>query len=303
MYYENGNIKLKYYFKKLDSKKIFNGKYETFYKDGKKEFIKWYKNGILEGRLLYWDKVGKFKLYESYKNGKKTGYSFKINGKNYTKYLYKDDVLLEETTYINKKFYKGNNILYDDNGNIMNIQKELKYNFKKIPEVKDYELYFEDIEYYNYDNKQIKKKAYYKKIIKTSTYRVNILSPKNNRSNNKKFIGTSERKIWHGKEETYYENGNLKSEIWFKDGLLHGTSIYWSKKGKFLGIDHYNNDKLNGISIYFNGINNHKVEKLYVNDTLKKITRVYSSEFYKKCQKNILTCKSTFDFSSCYCGD
>ena len=53
-----------------------------------------------------------------------------------------------------------------------------------------------------------------------------------------------------GERFVYYKNGNLAEKANYKNGLLDGTSYWFTEKKDTLRISNYTNDKLNGLSIY-----------------------------------------------------
>jgi len=91
----------------------------------------------------------------------------------------------------------------------------------------------------------------------------------------------------------YWENGNIKSEIKYKNGKIHGLAIWYYEEGKkyyeanyvdeklegsltkwylnglIQSREHYANDMLNGKSVFFN-IRGRKTEEVtFVNDTMQ----------------------------------
>lgn len=83
--------------------------------------------------------------------------------------------------------------------------------------------------------------------------------------------GKLESKIYYesGKRDhikkinTFYKNGNLKEEMYYSHGFLHGLSRVWYKDGQLKMMVHFRNDKPDGLEKWFYQNGNLKSEVAY----------------------------------------
>ena len=67
------------------------------------------------------------------------------------------------------------------------------------------------------------------------------------------------------KEQTYYKNGVLQSEVYKISGKLNGQAIYYDNESNIISIANYKNNILNGmwIEYYKNGKTKHSIKYNY----------------------------------------
>lgn len=75
-----------------------------------------------------------------------------------------------------------------------------------------------------------------------------------------------------------HENGELKLECTFKDGLKYGKTVKYYENGKLQVEEYYKDDKLDGLSMYYYDNGQLFYESKYINDELVEITRGLSED-------------------------
>ena len=103
-YHNNGKVRV-YSNYKNDT---LNGKYKTFFTNGKIEFECNFKMGIKDGVILYYNKDGTLRLKGVRKNGKNLLYVKYWRGKEGYKEIFKNDTVIER--WFNGKKLNGKNI-------------------------------------------------------------------------------------------------------------------------------------------------------------------------------------------------
>lgn len=77
-------------------------------------------------------------------------------------------------------------------------------------------------------------------------------------------------------ETSYYDNGNISSELHYNDDLLHGESHYYYKNGRLQSIYNYNKGVLEGRTATWHMNENLESEALYKNGQLEGGKKFFS---------------------------
>ncbi len=243
-----------------------DGKFLSWYRNGNKKEIFFYKNGLLHGKQTIWGRS-----IINYKNGLLDGKStvWPPNGHRIESF-YKNNILQKEIKYNGRKTKEISRIRYYKRGKL---KKEVSYSGKNIIEFKNYrnkKLHGK----YLYDSRKIKKSQYSedeydgeKKFIK-GYY-------KNGKKVGKWINNTYMDKVIYSKIE-HYKNGLLdgrysnKDECgtikgYYKNGKRSGEWKYFTDNGECEGansIQHYKNGLLDGYSIS-GGMDGESYYKMY----------------------------------------
>jgi len=91
--------------------------------------------------------------------------------------------------------------------------------------------------------------------------------------NLKSELGYEDGKL-NGKAVWYYENGEKEQEVYYKNNVLDGPLIRWYKNGHMETESYYQDGKLEGTAVTYEENGNKALEENYKNDTL-------SGKFYQ----------------------
>ena len=198
------------------NKGLLNGSYEEYrYKNISKRYN--YKNGLQEGEQITFYSEGNKRSTTNYKKG------VRLSMTN----LHENGQLEDTETYDELGQRNGTVISYDNTGKVKN---ETTYVHGS--------MQGKSIDY-NPDGTT--KIAYYKDSKPEGVYQMLYTNGKtkteglNNNNSNKT-----------GKWTDFYESGNLKSEIYYTDGIMDGSAILYYENGKIASATEYKQGKKNG---------------------------------------------------------
>lgn len=89
-------------------------------------------------------------------------------------------------------------------------------------------------------------------------------------------------------EKNYWENGNLKSELPYKNGKLNGTAVWYYEDGTIQMEVNYANDIIEGSSIRYHDNGRKDTEEMYVNNLRQGKATEYSYSGKRVEQKHYL---------------
>lgn len=271
---------------------------KTFYNDGKLKFVINYENGRETTKTGYtYDEKGVLKKETQYINGIKNGIE---------KWYYTDGSLLSEASYKNglkegkytmylggKKFivsYFSNDLndgllsIFDKNGNITS---QTKYEKGIEVEVKEF-VYFEngdiEIERTFINNQLTIAKSYNSDGLliltvedtdKNDTQLVKEYYSNGSVSRSYEFKSNDKEKKFNGEYKEFWENGNIKSFVIYKDGIRNGPVKGYFENGNIEFSGNLLNNIINGeaTSFYKNG-------KLKSIETYRDNLRHGNSKYY-----------------------
>ncbi len=224
--YPDGTFKEYYSDKKLKSQKTFaagkiNGKAITYYPDGKIETEKEFKKGVENGIDRRYSESGKITSDDRYADGKQTGKSVRQITSNAGDYVltanYKDGKLDGDYSEI---FTDG---MVKAKGRYVDGKKRGQWEYNRADGNK------QPTEVYDNTGDMIKKTTYF------TTGKVEIEREMKDGKNN-------------GVTRRYDNEGNLRSEINYKNGREDGKSVifYLSNEDNYKATSYYTNGKLNG---------------------------------------------------------
>ena len=241
-YYENGQLEAKWYFKNGEP----NWEITAYYENGQLQG-KWYiKNGEPDWEIIAYYENGKIESKEFYKNWEydwEQLYYYE-DGQLKSKENYKDWLedgeqlkYYENWKLASKANYKNwledwEFVTYYENGKIKN-----KWYFK------DWNPDWEFVAYY--ENGQLKGKANYKNWLEDWEV---ITYYENGKIENKWYF-----KDWNPDWEfvAYYENGQLKEKVNYKNWWIDGEVIAYYENGKLKGQWNYKDGKQDGKFVYY----------------------------------------------------
>ncbi len=256
-HYANGRKKLE---GNLVNEKL-NGKYIEYYDNGKKLEEADYKDGVITGTFKSWYGNGNLKSEGAYKNGLKEGEwkyyheeGYLNNSGNYKagkedgiwKSLDQEGKVFSELKYSGGKI-EGDANFYDD-GKLWSVLTFGKGNIKKY-------------KYYDKNNKVISEgvekngvldlKSFYAdgSRFRERIYKDGIAMGKCTTWN---MYGNTESLEYYaddeqdGKQQYYFDDGTLKSEINYKAGVLEGLAVYYYKNGVISSQGWYKDDNKRG---------------------------------------------------------
>ena len=248
----------------------FCQEYKEYFDNGKVKTVGFYKNKKASGNWTTYDSTGDTLSVVFYKRGKATGPFIKfIIGKNlrskfessnHTSNNYSDwrDERQKMVGFYRKGVVNGKFILYYQNGNIKqtgNYKKGVK-NGKFIEyhdngKLRHIEFYKKDKldgdwEYYYNTGKIREKRVYHRGTLKTTIkyehFENGNLKSSESYMHKPKSNGYTSKKA-HGPWKLYYENGNLRMESVYNDGIADGEWKHYYENGKIKSIMIYKNTK------------------------------------------------------------
>lgn len=219
LYYYGGKIRVKYTL--LNGK--YNGSYNSYHESGKLKISSFYKNDMVEGKVVEYDEKGN-KTYEYYKSRDKINGSFKS---------YYENGKLKKTGYYKKGLANGKFVEYDEEGDKI-------YEYYKSRDKKNGKLI-------SYENNKISYSTYFVDDIQSGE-RVEYYYNEETRKLTVKYIGS----LLAGKKNGLWKSILIDKEkkektltiTSYKEGIKHG--YYQDIQGDSLIIANYEYDKLNG---------------------------------------------------------
>jgi uncharacterized protein len=233
-YFKSGKIQLVKNFKEGS----LNGAYVSYYNSGKKDIESTYSDGLLNG---YYKK--------HYSNGKINAEGWYVNGKQQGKwyYWYPDGSLKETMEFLNDELngysesYAPDQKIqfssYYKNGNIKSLisfdNDSNEINNITFDGTKDYTLYYFD-----------------KKIRANGNFNCNSLNSKFSFFNKEGKLETETNYLNDQKDGSYisfYPDGSKKREGFYEEGKMSGLWKYYNEQGKLIKKGFYKNDETDSI--------------------------------------------------------
>ena len=278
-YYINGVVSYKKNYIDLISKTLVN-KINTYFDNGKIEFTCNLKNGLISGLATGYYKSGQRKYVVNYNEGVKDGsfQTFYQNGNKQTSVNYKDDLKQgkEVSYYLNGKrrfsrhytdgILNGKDVHYDEEGrrtsekmwinDLIDGQSKLFHSNGKHKEIVNYRNGMKNGEFITYysSGNILLKGNYIDDILNSEMilyYDLDGSSVIN--GSGIKSITNFKNKMKHGKEITYFKNGNVNLESNYENGKLKGEYIEYSEESRDMiySVNYINGAKFGEEARYF----------------------------------------------------
>jgi antitoxin component YwqK of YwqJK toxin-antitoxin module len=287
-YYSNGQKKIEAVMK---ADKL-NGPYKYYYQNGQLQSEANYKDGNLDGKLKNYHQNGQVSYEATYKDGKPTGeaVSYYKNGKPEERKMYKDGklegeyityndegVVISQTTYVDDKavgiakYYDSDAKLYSTFEYDKNILKVARYFDKQGKQISSSVR----------KNKNIDLTVYSPQSYKVSNTLYNDAGYKTDKntfyysSSKIKEINDYKDGELNGKSIGYYENGNLRYDISYKDDEKDGVAKFYHPNGKLKQIGHYSEGSLSGSWTDYNERGDLASNYYYLNGDLEGFNEMY----------------------------
>lgn len=235
---------------------LLNGKYISFYSDGKNQDVMFFKNDTVFGPYVKYYHSGQIMnkgnlnlatqtgiQEEFYENGKQKKYDEWKNGiqVKYKEYDENGYLINEKETIDDKligtKYYYNNEGVMLSKGQIYNDKKHGVYEyFYTNGKKKSHEIYRNDTvlkETVWYENGKISAESIYKDGLKTGVYKEYYPTGKI------KVEQTYVAGVKEGSYKSYFNNGNVYNIGAFKDDELTGELQFYSENGKLKGVKQY----------------------------------------------------------------
>lgn len=267
---------------------LLNGPYESFFFNGRKRYLGYYKNGQQTDSATYWYYNGKPELKGKYEWGQREGV---------WKYYFEDGKLREEETYLHGNLH-GRDAIYNADGTLDRV-----LHFKEGTLHGPYQLYgpggqlavqlnYRDGQLVSYsyegkDGKLLPDKplkptgdqivAYYKSGAKSAEIEVKDEDEHGSKklfAPNGTVIQQEVRVLGYtqGLRTFYYPDGKVRLEETFNHGELHGATRGYHPNGKLKFEKYYVDDDAHGTWKYYNEAGTLTQTRVYYYGTLLSVT-------------------------------